>query len=451
MTEPLVRKYDRPVPRYTSYPTAAQFTGAVGVTAYRAWLAALPARTAVSLYVHLPFCRQLCWFCGCHTTVLNRTERLAAYLGLLEREAEAVAGALEAPQLAAMYWGGGTPTILAADEMLHLADVLHKHFAPALGAEFSVEVDPRAFTRERAQALARAGLTRASLGVQDLDPEVQRAIHREQTLDQTLCAAEWLREAGASSLNVDLMYGLPKQTEAGVARTAQAVADRLRPERIAVFGYAHVPWMKRHQKLLEASGLPDAAARFRQAQTIAAVLCDRGYRRIGLDHFARAGDPLARVAAEGRLRRNFQGYTDDDAGTLIGLGASAIGILPQGYAQNAAALPAYGQAVRSSGLATVRGVALSDEDRLRRAVIERLMCDLKADLGALAREHGRPATWFDRELAALAPLVRDGLVEIEGPRLRVTEAGRPFVRVAAAAFDAYLDRWASAQRHARAI
>lgn len=451
MTQGLAKKYDRPVPRYTSYPTAAQFTAAVSAATYRDWLTALPEEAPLSLYVHVPFCRSLCWFCGCHTTVLNRPERLEAYLALIERESEQVARMLSRPRLAAMHWGGGTPTILSPEQIRRFAAALQERFAPLVGADFCVEVDPRRFTQEKAEALGAAGLTRASLGVQDLDPAVQSLIRREQTLDETRRAEEWLRAAGAASLNVDLMYGLPGQTAAGVVRTARLVVRTLRPERIAVFGYAHVPWMKRHQKLLERSALPGAEARFEQVRAIAETLIDEGYRRIGLDHFARADDTLARAAAEGELRRNFQGYTDDDAAALIGLGASAISTLPQGYAQNAAELPAYGQAIREGCLAVARGVALSAEDRLRRAVIERLMCDLTADLAAMARAGERPEGWFDAELATLAPMAEDGLVEIAGRVLRVTETGRPFVRLAAAAFDEYLARAASGPRHARAV
>ncbi len=449
MSLSLARKYDRPVPRYTSYPTAAQFTPAVGAATFGSWLAEVPPRSVLSLYVHLPFCRSLCWFCGCHTSVLNRPERLSRYLGLLVSEAAQMAAALRTPRLVSLHWGGGTPTILSPEQIRGLADQLRRLFPPAPDAEFSIEVDPRGFTRDKAAALAQAGITRASLGVQDFDPAVQAAVNRIQSIDETVRAAIRLREAGVRSLNVDLLYGLPLQSEAGLVGTVSTVVEAIAPERIALFGYAHVPWMKRHQRLLERFGLPDAEARWRQAEAAAAALLERGYRRVGLDHFARADDALVQAAGSGALHRNFQGYTTDEADVLVGLGASAISTLPQGYAQNASALPDYAAAIESGRWATARGVALAREDRLRRRVIERLMCDLEADLDELMDEDGLPPSLLEADFAKLEPLVADGLVEVRGHRVRITERGRPFARLAAAAFDPYFS--ANQTRHARAV
>jgi oxygen-independent coproporphyrinogen-3 oxidase len=303
--------------------------------------------------------------------------------------------------------------------------------------EVAIEIDPRTLRREFVPVLANAGVTRASLGVQDFDERVQRAVGRLQSYAETARAADWLREEGIGEINLDLMYGLPFQTEASVSVTVrQALA--LDPGRVALFGYAHVPWMKKHQRLLPESALPDAGARLAQARVAAKVLLEAGYRQIGLDHFAKPADSLAVRQRERRLHRNFQGYTTDEASMLIGLGASAIGALPQGYVQNAARTVDYREAIVSGRLAAVRGVRLTAEDRLRREIIERLMCDLEVDIAAVAGRHGRSADDFAKELAGIAPLAEHGLVAISGGVLSVAEHARPFVRHVCAAFDSYL-------------
>jgi oxygen-independent coproporphyrinogen-3 oxidase len=296
--------------------------------------------------------------------------------------------------------------------------------------------------------LADVGVTRASLGVQDFDARVQRAVGRVQSYAQTAAAVEWLRDAGIAGINLDLMYGLPFQTPKSVASTVhQALA--LDPDRVALFGYAHVPWMKRQQRLLPEEQLPGASARLMQASAAADVLRDAGYRQIGLDHFAKPGDALAVRQQERRLRRNFQGYTTDEATTLIGFGASAIGMLPQGYVQNAARTVTYREAILYDMLATARGCRLTDEDRLRREIIERLMCDLEVDLAAVAARHGKSLGHFAGEIARIAPLVEHGLVATTGGRLSVAEHARLFLRHVCATFDSYLA--ADATRFSRAL
>jgi oxygen-independent coproporphyrinogen-3 oxidase len=449
MDPALIRRYGRPVPRYTSYPTAPHFGPAVDAATYRAWLGALGGTAALSLYVHVPFCARLCWFCGCHTRVINAYEPVAAYVGVVLDEARAVARAIGAPPpVRHVHWGGGTPTNLVPDDVTHLAEGLRAALPFAPDAAFAVEIDPRTLTEPTVAALARAGVNRASLGVQDFDPDVQAAINRHQSHAMTAQAVAWLRDHGIGRINIDLMYGLPGQTVEGVERTVD-LAVALEPDRLALFGYAHVPWMKRHQALIDEKRLPDAVGRFAQAEAAARRLAQHGFEAIGLDHFARADDDMARAARAGGLRRNFQGYTTDAADALLGLGASAIGSLPQGYAQNAVALADYRAAMRKGDLAVQRGVALGGDDRLRRAVIERLMCDLTVDLAALARAHSVATAYFDEDLAALAPLVADGLATVEGSTVAVTPEGRPFVRVAAAAFDRYLK--SGTGRHALAV
>ncbi len=441
--------FDRLVPRYTSYPTAPHFTPAVDAACYRRWLAEVPAESVLSLYLHIPFCDRLCWFCGCHTTVVNRYAPVAGYLETLMGEIDQVAEALGVRRpVAHLHWGGGTPALLRAGDIRRLGARLRERFEVAMGGEFAVEIDPRATTRETVAALADAGVTRASLGVQDFDPAVQRAVNRVQPFDLTARVVDWLRADGIGALNVDLIYGLPEQTTAGLVESVDLTLD-LAPQRVALFGYAHVPWMKRHQRLIDETRLPDAVERARLALAAAARLVERGYVAIGLDHFALPDDTLAVAARNGALRRNFQGYTSDRADVLLGFGASAIGTLPQGYVQNVVATPEYRKVIDGGALAVVRGVAVDDDDRLRRAIIERLMCDLEVDLGAVCGAYGSAPAAFAGEVAALAPLEASGAVRVDGDVVRVMPEARLLLRLACAAFDRRFS--GEDERHARAV
>ena len=446
----LLARYDGlRVPRYTSYPTAPHFTPAVNDGVYREWLEALAPDARGSLYIHVPFCKQMCWFCGCHTKIVARYEPVAEYVALLHREIALVSETI--PQrlsICHIHFGGGTPTILEPGDFGRLMETLRSRFDFTPGAEIAVEVDPRTLTAGMAAALGRAGVNRVSLGVQDFDEEVQSAVNRVQPRAVTEQALELLRAAGIRHVNLDLMYGLPRQSVERARRSAE-IAVGLGPDRLAVFGYAHVPWMKTHQKLINEEELAGARGRWDQFAAIAEVLTDGGYRAVGLDHFAKAGDELAVRQTEGRLTRNFQGYTNDDATALLGFGASAIGSLPQGYVQNAVPFHQYDEAIAAGRLATAKGVTLGDEDRLRRAVIERLMCDLAVDVGETARRHGAPVDRFDRDLEAMDDLVADGVAVIEGRRLSVPEAARPLMRIVAARFDSYLA--GGEGRHSRAV
>jgi oxygen-independent coproporphyrinogen-3 oxidase len=442
-------KYDGKVPRYTSYPTAPHFTAAVDGDTYRRWLGELPPAEPLSLYFHIPFCDSMCWFCGCYTKIVRQYQPIADYLGVLGAEIDLVASALPARCRARhLHWGGGSPTMLHPDDWRALIDRLRQRFDIAADADLAVEIDPRDATEDYIAAIAEAGVNRASIGVQDFDPTVQTAVNRIQPFPVVARVCGWLRQHGIDHINLDLMYGLPYQDVARVvAMVDQAVS--LAPSRIALFGYAHVPWMKSHQKLIDEALLPDAQARWQQATAAAEHLRQAGYRAIGLDHFARPDDPLAVADANGRLRRNFQGYTTDDASLLLGFGASAIGSLPQGYVQNATPINQYRQTIGAGRPATARGIRLSADDRLRGAIIERLMCRLTVDIDDLCADvDGRPDD-FDDALHALAPMAGDGLVVIDHRRIRVTEAGRPFVRVVAAAFDRYLRQ--GEVRHSRAV
>jgi oxygen-independent coproporphyrinogen-3 oxidase len=444
-----LQRYDAPVPRYTSYPTAPHFHPGVSAATYRTWLGQIGDGETVSLYLHVPYCDKLCWYCGCHTKVVRQYAPIADYAALVRREAGLVAQAIPSrPRVTHVHWGGGTPTMLSAEDFARLMAALLADFRFDPKAEVAVEIDPRVLTEEKAAALADSGVTRASLGVQDLNPEVQEAVNRVQPYELVARAVDWLRKAGIRGINFDLMYGLPQQT---VERVLSSVdqALTLRPDRVALFGYAHVPWMKTHQRLIDEEALPDSEERWRQAEEAAARLVEGGYRRIGLDHFARPEDPMTRALDEGRLRRNFQGYTDDPAGVLLGFGASSIGALPQGYVQNAVPFKAYGAAIRDGELAVTRGLQLDDDDRLRRAVIEHLMCDLEVDLDEIAVGFGAAAADFAAELEALAAMERDGLVEVTGGTLRIPEPARPLMRTVCAVFDRYLA--SGAARHSRAV
>jgi oxygen-independent coproporphyrinogen-3 oxidase len=444
----LLKKYSGPVPRYTSYPTAPQLNASIGAGEYALWLDEIAPGTAVSLYVHIPYCDRLCWFCACHTKQTLRYEPIAAYLRSLKNEIDMVAQLIPEARITALHLGGGSPTMLKPADMIGLVGHLKTRFRFEADASISVEMDPNDLDEARYHALAEIGLTRASLGVQDFDPVVQQAINRLQTFEQTKGVVDAVRARGVRSVNCDLLYGLPHQTLASMERTVSEMLT-LDPDRIALFGYAHVPWMKKHQTMIPEETLPDVAERFRQMGHAAAMLRAAGYQPVGIDHFARVDDGLAIAAREGRLHRNFQGYTEDEARVLIGLGASSIGRLPQGYVQNMPATGEYQRMVDAGGPAVVRGIALSDDDGLRGHVIERLMCDFRFSFRDLRAKFGAAAELLITEARRIAALDEDGLCAVEADGFCVTEAGKVFSRVVASWFDAYLGQ--AKGRHSIAV
>jgi oxygen-independent coproporphyrinogen III oxidase len=444
-----IERLAAPAPRYTSYPTAPHFHAGVASVQYQRWLEALPADASLSLYAHMPFCDTLCWFCGCSTKITRQYAPVATYLDALLAEVAMVGAMAPATaQVRHIHWGGGSPTILGAGDIHRLSDALQAAFNVAADAAFAVEVDPRGLDHDRIDALASAGLTRVSIGVQDFDPAVQHAINRVQSVAETSAVIERFRLHGVPSLNIDAIYGLPGQRERELLGTLGEVV-RMKPDRIALFGYAHVPWMKKHQSMIDEEALPGVADRHRHAELAADFLVSEGYVRIGIDHFALPHDEMARAARDGTLVRNFQGYTVDRADALIGLGASSIGRLPQGYVQNAAAIGAYQRRILGGELAAERGVELSDDDVIRSHVIERLMCDLSFDRASLEAEFGAAAATVVAEARLLIETGTDGLIAPTDGGFRVTERGRPFTRRIAAAFDAYLARGAA--RHSIAV
>jgi oxygen-independent coproporphyrinogen-3 oxidase len=437
------------LPRYTSYPTAPHFSAAIGPETYAGWLKAIPRDASASLYLHVPFCRSMCWYCGCHTSVVRRDEPVSVYVAALRCELDLVSSRIgRRIQVDHIHFGGGTPTIMAPELFADLiGSIRHSFFVPP-SAEIAVEIDPRTLTGRMIDALGDGGVNRASLGVQSFDSVVQRAINRVQSFEETANATAGLRRAGITGINFDLIYGLPYQTVASCLDTVRRCVE-LRPDRLSVFGYAHVPSFKKHQRKIAEAWLPDSPERLDQSYAIANALKEAGYVQIGLDHFALPGDAMAVAQREGRLRRNFQGYTTDASNVLLGFGASAIGHLPQGYVQNQVPTRAYCESIAGGKLATVKGYALTDDDRLRAEIIERIMCDFGVDLDPICARHGQAPEEMLRLSSRLKDLISSGVVELDGASLAVKEDSRFLVRSVAAAFDAHLD--GSKQLHSRAV
>jgi oxygen-independent coproporphyrinogen-3 oxidase len=437
------------LPRYTSYPTAPNFSDAVGPESYAKWLKEIPQYTSASLYLHVPFCRSMCWYCGGHTTVVRSEEPIAVYEAALRCEVDMVARQIgRRIQVDHVHFGGGTPTIMAPESLTDLIGAIRQSFFVLPSAEIAIEIDPRTLSSAIIDALALGGVNRASLGIQSFDPVVQYTINRVQSFEETARAVENLRRAGISALNFDLIYGLPHQTIASCLDTARRCIE-LRPARFAVFGNAHVPGFEKHQRKINEEWLPDSVERYDQACAIANALKEAGYVQIGLDHFALPTDEMAVALKEGRLRRNFQGYTTDSSTVLLGFGASAIGCLPQGYVQNDVQIGAYSEAIATGRLATAKGYVLTEEDRLRGEIIERIMCDFGVDLEAICARHGAGAESVLQSAPRLRELVSDGVIELQGTSLKVADNSRFLVRSVAAAFDAHLDQ--SNRLHSRAV
>lgn len=428
--------FDAKVPRYTSYPTAPQFSAKVSGAQTRHWIETIPQNSSLSLYLHIPFCRRLCWFCACRTQGTSNIGPVAAYLSTLRDEIRLVGSMLPAGvTFNRVHWGGGTPTLLSPEMITELSGAIFDIAPLAPGGEFSVEIDPNEVYQGRIDALARAGMTRASIGVQDFDTEIQTTIGRLQSFDVTRSAVDMLRAANVTSLNADILFGLPHQTTEKIAASVQKLLT-LNPDRVALYGYAHVPWMARRQSLIPSDTLPAPEDRLRLFETARQLFEWDGYRQIGIDHFAIPEDGLAISSQAGRLRRNFQGYTDDRSDVLLGLGASAISRFPQGYAQNNSATSAYTKSIRAGSLSTARGHCFTEEDALRGRIIEALMCDFDVYLPELLER------FPDREQQIRALLSGAGahfgdLVELGEFGLRIRPEGVPLARIIARYFDAY--------------
>ena len=443
--------FDARAPRYTSYPPANHFNDAVGPAQTSDWMAQVPSGSRISLYLHIPYCRRLCWFCACRTQGTSTDRPLAKYLEYLKAEIALVDATLSADvELGQIHLGGGTPTLLPPEMLLELGDAIAAFRPRSRDATFSVEIDPTEFDQARLDALIKIGMNRASIGVQDFDPAVQESIGRIQSYEDTRDVVDMIRAAGVASLNMDVLYGLPHQTKARMADSVQRVLS-LAPDRVALYGYAHVPWMAKRQILIPSDALPDAEERLVLFDTARRLFRWDGYREIGIDHYAREGDTLAEADRTHTMRRNFQGYTDDTSDVLIGLGASAVSRFPQGFAQNHSTSSRYAGAITDGQLATVRGYALSDEDKLRSAMIEHLMCRFELDFAVLSAQFGVSIASIKSRLSGVMGRFAD-YVEINGDRLRITQNPRLIARMVACELDTFkLPAGMDGGRHSRAV
>ncbi len=438
----LVKKYNVPGPRYTSYPPANQFTSEFTWPALaEEILQNNRADRDLSLYFHIPFCQSLCWYCGCTTVITTDSKVGAGYLEYLRKETQLMSLLLSPKRKAVqLHFGGGTPTFLAPDELRKLGALIHENFNIAPDAEAGVELDPRRLTRDHVHALREIGFNRASIGVQDHNPVVQKAVHRMQPFAQTKMAVDWIRAAGFTSLNLDLIYGLPHQTAASFEKTLDE-ALRLKPDRFAVFNYAHVPWVKPAQKALTETALPAPEEKLQILKITIEKLTAAGFVYIGMDHFARADDELAIAQRQKTLQRNFQGYSTRDGVDIYGFGMSAISQTDGAYWQNRKELPLYYAALDAGQIPVAKAYFPTEEDKLRRQTIMRLMCDLSLDYRAMSARLGVEfAEHFSTELDSLADFVADGLVRLTETGLEITPAGRLFIRNIAMRFDAYQTR-----------
>jgi len=434
----LVKKYNVAGPRYTSYPPATKFTEAVKwpELAERI-LENNRTERDLSLYFHIPFCETLCWYCGCTTVITLNHKQGTTYNQYLEKEVAQMSTLLNPRRkVVQLHWGGGSPTFLHPDEIRRLGEIIHRHFKFSDSIEAGVEVDPRRLTRDHIVALREIGFNRASLGVQDFDPVVQEAVHRIQPREMTEQVLGWVRELGFTSVNFDLIYGLPHQTVESFNRTLDIVLG-LSPDRLAVFSYAHVPWVKPAQKILENKVLPSAEVKLQLLKTVSERLTeDNRYVYIGMDHFARPNDELAVAQRQKQLQRNFQGYSTKAGSDIYAFGMSSISQTPEAYWQNEKDLNKYYAALDAGQIPLARGYFVTDEDKIRRETIMRVMCDLSLDYGAMSQRLGIPfASYFEREIESLAAFEADGLVQRTPTGLEITNTGRLFIRNIAMSFD----------------
>ncbi|MCB1422482.1 MAG: oxygen-independent coproporphyrinogen III oxidase [Nitratireductor sp.] len=447
--EEILKKYARPVPRYTSYPTAPHFQQGLGEAILPETVAAATNGERISAYMHIPFCDRLCWFCACHTKQTQRYDPVAAYVGSLVNEIGLYRNRLsQKPALEHLHLGGGSPSLLKHEDFARIAETLEAAFAIDGKTEISIEIDPNDHGEDLLSGMKRLGVTRASIGVQDFDPVVQQVINRPQSFEQTRDLLLAVRSLGIESVNIDALYGLPMQTMERLENTIACVIS-LSPERVALFGYAHVPWMKKHQTLIREDDLPGPLERFRQAQRAEALLVEAGYVKIGIDHFARPDDSLARAAQAGTLGRNFQGYTTDRCETMIPLGASAIGRSPSGYLQNLVPTGQYRTSVDNDKLAVAKGYRFTADDLLRAHVIERLMCDFEFRFEQLAEQFGGLGQSLAEEARLIARNDEDGLCEAGDEAFRILPQARPFARIVASWFDAHMRE--SSFQYSRAV
>lgn len=439
----LVKKYNKPGPRYTSYPTAPHFSESVGQDIWDEHIRLNNSNSDrdLSLYYHLPFCDTLCWFCGCTVVVTRKQEQIETYINSLFKEIDLIKRRLHPDRnVTQIHFGGGTPTYLSPDQIRRFGNKLKQSFKLAADAEIGTEMDPRELTEEHIQALAEAGFNRASMGVQDFDPKVQKAVNRINSFDMVAQVIEWIRSNNFHSLNLDLIYGLPHQTRDTFEKTIDKILI-LNPDRLAVFNYAHVPWIKPHQKLIKEEHLPVPEEKLLMLKMIIERLTSAGYVYIGMDHFAKANDELTLAQKNKSLQRNFQGYSTKSGADIYAMGMSSISQLDGIYAQNYKELPTYYDRITVHQLAIEKGYVLSEDDKIRRDTIMRLMCDLELDFTNMSKRLGIDfAHYFRDSLERMDTFERDGLLIHEADKITMTDTGRLFLRNVAMEFDSYLEK-----------
>ncbi|WP_262695709.1 oxygen-independent coproporphyrinogen III oxidase [Kordiimonas aquimaris] len=431
-------KHNQQTPRYTSYPTTPNFTCAVGNDQALSWLKQVDNSKSVSLYFHIPFCKKLCWYCGCNTKATRQYNPVKEFLIDLKQEISLVSKSLkEGCRVSHIHFGGGSPSYLSPSDFAELVDHLHQCFYVEKTAEFAIELDPRETTEAKIAAYAKAGVNRASLGVQDFNTTVQKAINRVQPFHRVYETVQTLKSYGITAISFDLLYGLPHQTKETILETVDLTAA-ISPDRVSLFGYAHVPWMKKHMRLIDETTLPNADERLQQFDAARCALQSHGYKAIGLDHFAKPSDKLTKARKINQLSRNFQGYTTDDAETLIGFGPSAISTFRQGYTQNTPDQRSYSQDIKSGASAVKKGILLTDDDRIRRDIISRIMCFGGVNLRAIEELYSMPANSFSNEISRLRGLEEDGLARVNDQHISVNANAAQAARLAASCFDTYL-------------
>ncbi|NPA28973.1 MAG: oxygen-independent coproporphyrinogen III oxidase [Epsilonproteobacteria bacterium] len=443
-------KYSKPGPRYTSYPTAVEFSESFTYDAYIKRLQTRDSKKPLSIYVHLPFCRSACYFCGCNVVFTSKEEKLSRYVEYLKKEIEILKSVMDtSSKVVQFHFGGGTPTFYSARELDTIMNVIKAafpNFAKGEEAEISCEIDPRFFNEEQMKVLKKHGFNRISFGVQDFEPRVQEAVHRIQPYDITKAAVDLARKYGIKSINIDLIYGLPYQTLESFKKTLE-LAHSLDPDRLAVFNYAHVPWLKKTMRKLDETTIPSPDVKLAILQHTIDYFTANGYKMIGMDHFAKPDDELFKAIDKGELHRNFQGYTTKGGVDLLGLGLTSIGEGEDYYAQNFKEMAPYEAAIDAGRLPFWRGVELSEDDRIRKAVIMELMSNFKLDIKRIEKQFGIDfADYFADALGQLAPMVEEGLVNITDNKIEVSETGTLLIRNIAMPFDAYMQKHAKSQK-----
>jgi oxygen-independent coproporphyrinogen III oxidase len=451
MTETLkdrMLSFDTAAPRYTSYPPATAFVPDFPEKTYGSWLESMPDSDPLSLYVHIPFCQKLCYYCGCFTTISAKKERIESYIDDLIGELSFLESHLQHPSLSHLHFGGGSPTMLRPASFSRLMEEIHRRFSFEKDAEIAIEADPRQMNEARIATFAKNGVNRISLGMQDVNQEVLTAVNRQQPFFLSWDAVNLCRSYGIEQINLDIMYGLPGQT-VDTIRESLEIALTLKPNRIAFFGYAHVPWMKKHMRMMNGLSLPDPSLRYDLYEAGRAILIQAGYLPVGIDHFVRPSDSMAQALANRTLRRNFQGYTTDKSRSLIGIGASSIGSFPEGYIQNIADLKLYHEKIAAHSLPINKGYEFTEQDHIYGAIISEIMCYMAVDLDQIAQQKNVPSSYFNDAVLRLHQLVKSGLVSVEGSFVRIHH---PHVaRMAARCFDPMLSDSLLKQRHSHTV